>query len=56
MGCGVHGKGGHRVQRHVAEGKCKGTVHVQIQNLNIMDEIAMERIGKENIVMSRHVL
>ena len=56
MGCGAHGMGGHRVRRHVAEGKCKGIVHVQIQNLNILDEIAMEQIGKEHIAISRHVL
>ena len=51
MECGLHGVDGRLVQRHVQEGKCKGIVHVQIQNLNLLDETAMEGIGKSVIAI-----
>ena len=47
---------GPRVQRHVTEGKKKDIAHVQIQNLNTSEEIAMEEVGKSSIAIKMHVL
>ena len=47
---------GPRVQRHATEGKKKDIVHVQIQNLNILEEIAMEEVGKSSTAIKPHVL
>ena len=38
------------------EEKGKGIVHVQIQNLNTPEEIAMEEVGKSSIAIKMHVL
>ena len=56
MECGLNGIDGLRVQSPVTEGKCKDIEHVQIQDLNIPEETAMERIGKMTIVINSHVL
>ena len=56
MECGLHGVSGRHVQRHVQEGKRKDIVRVQIQNLNLLDETAMEGIGKRFIAIIMHVL
>ena len=47
---------GPRVQRHVTEGKSKDIVHVQIQNLNFPEEIAMAGVGKSSIAIKMPVL
>ena len=44
------------VQRHVTEGKNKDIVHVQIQNLNLQEEVAMEGVGKSSIAIKMNVL
>ena len=47
---------GPRVQRHATEGKKKDIVHVQIQNLNFPEEIAMEGVGKSSIAIKMHAM
>ena len=56
MECGQFGMDGLSAQRRAAEDGDKDLVRAQIQNLNILEETAMEGVGKMSIVINSHAL
>ena len=51
MECGQIGEDGLLARRHVMQGRSKGLVLVQIQNLSIQAETVMEEIKKQMAVI-----
>ena len=56
MECGQLGMDGLSAQRRAAEDGGKDLVRARIQNLNILEEVAMEIIWKYMIAISRYAL